>query len=777
MKNKSIITMLCLLMGVGMATTSCQDMLSADSERLSYTVGGDTLYSYWGILKSVQNLGERYVILGECRGDLIDAGDFVTDSVNAILKFGLDGTSESFKDGASRYLKVADYYHVINSCNAYLASADTTRMTSTKDKYMTKEYAQVEAIRAWTYLQLVINYGEVPFYLDPKLSTKDIDDFDINAQDENGNYLNKVNADNLWQKIGSRMQNAYAMQRQYGYPDYSSYGYTTTVCHSTKAMFPAEVVLGDIYLLGNQYEKAAECYYDYFRYNNGGGVLPTSYYSIGYKQLGKNVTGSVTGYPWTETGAVSSDKESVTAIPSSTKALWGTVLLGVDDLYGFKRTNVTTDRRDSVTMDVKIDQDWEQQLHSSDGYELLRSAQVYESYVNPEGNLDDGTTCRLVQFEGVGDARGIPGQRGMGYISNYTSGSYYVGRTENKDYIMKACPGGSFSNVGIMPYRKSQIWLRFAEALNRAGFPGYAFAILKNGIVKNDYWFPTEESDYVIKVARNFMIDSDTNDTIPTDWKTNDLCLITNSNYDPQKSAEEYTKYIEYMVGNYPEITDTTRTFTSGYVVTEYGEWVPDNYQIICNYISKDEMQRANGKEWLNFQLSAFKGSSTLPVYWVSQYPLSSSTVPTSSSYGFESTTGYTDETVTRGIHMKGCGMLKPLERNSYYNYEDMINKKLEEAGKTKLSKKDIYSGNYNALVEQAIEELIVDEEGLELAFEGSRFFDLLRVARRQDNPGEYMYNKIAKRDAKAESWAAPLKSDIKNWYLPLPDYSYRKQN
>ena len=96
-------------MGLSMATTSCQDMLTSDSNRHSYEVAGDTLYSYWGILNSLQYLGERYVILGECRGELIDGGEFATDSVNAILSFGLNGDKESIRDGANRYLKVSEY--------------------------------------------------------------------------------------------------------------------------------------------------------------------------------------------------------------------------------------------------------------------------------------------------------------------------------------------------------------------------------------------------------------------------------------------------------------------------------------------------------------------------------------------------------------------------------------------------------------------------------------------------------------------------------------------
>ena len=47
-------------MTLGMMNTSCKDMLTPDSERHAYEVAKDTLYSYWGILKSLQNIAERY---------------------------------------------------------------------------------------------------------------------------------------------------------------------------------------------------------------------------------------------------------------------------------------------------------------------------------------------------------------------------------------------------------------------------------------------------------------------------------------------------------------------------------------------------------------------------------------------------------------------------------------------------------------------------------------------------------------------------------------------
>jgi|GEM_PF-2874865 len=236
MKRTSFISLLICCIAFSTTFSSCEDMLSPDSERHAYEVGKDTLYSYWGILKSLQNVAERYVILGECRGELVSGTAYVSDSIRTILDFNRDEAV----DGSCRYLKASDYYHVINSCNAYLAMCDRERVTGTLQPYMLKEAAQVEAIRAWVYLQLVQVYKEVPFYTDALLTTDDIDAF-MNAPET-------VTADNLADKLNPFLQQALQIEHEYGYPDYLNYGYTRTVCHSSKAMIPLSLILGDLYL-------------------------------------------------------------------------------------------------------------------------------------------------------------------------------------------------------------------------------------------------------------------------------------------------------------------------------------------------------------------------------------------------------------------------------------------------------------------------------------------------------------------------------------------------
>lgn len=464
MKKKSIIGMLSLSLLMGVSLTSCEDMLSVDTGDKTYVNANDTLYSYWGIMKSVQDIAERYVMLGELRGDLVAPTSYITDTLYSIANF------EDPKDGSCSMLNIRDYYNVINNCNLYIHNADTNQVKS-NIKYMLPEYAQVQAIRAWTYLQLVQNYGEVPFISDPVLSLDVIKNFDYEA--------NLVNKDNLVDKFLELGLTRYV---DTDYPHYGNYNNGATDISATLSFIPVRIVLGDLYLLRGRdvsdYKTAAQYYYDYLKTTES--VLLRDYVeamksrfsSTGYTALATSQGATIWG-AFAQTYKDEEKNEIITSIPSSANTQFGTMLTRVSDIYGYTTTSsqstdvgTNDDGEEEVSTSgaISVTSTYKAQLTPSDAYKGLSDEQTYV-YYNQSSLRREDYTC--------GDARK------MLATTEYT----YEG--EAYTLCSKAAKASTFYYT-IPVYRRCYIWLKLAEAINRAGFPQHAFAILKDGLNRNN---------------------------------------------------------------------------------------------------------------------------------------------------------------------------------------------------------------------------------------------------------------------------------------------------
>lgn len=466
MKNKSIISLFVFLMSFGLATTSCEDMLTPDMDRyVENFTGRDTVNFYLGILSNVQEMIENNVILGEVRGDLCEPTDYVSDTLANVANFVLT------EDGDNGLLNRAAYYKVINQCNFYLARVDTMAQKNSI-YYMRKEFAQVQAIRAWTYMQLVQNYGTVPFITRPVETA--------GTGWETNSPEGTVNADNLLDKLLEHdLMRAYEYERTFGLPNYGTFKTGAVDISHKLTIFPTALVLGDLYLLRgantSDYERAAAFYYDYLEDAGNIGGAMASYLT---RFVGEKETHTPMSDGWENSLTNSySSGEFFTVIPSAANASIGKTLTRVAQIYGFDPHSSTSSSSDdnsgiSLSGQISVELNYKnRQIAPTPSYvRLCESQQVVEEH--PSSNFvefyDDLGDCRI---DGTIKYIRQDGQR-RAFIQKFcprsiTSESYYYG----------------FSFRYNMPvYRKRQVYLRFAEAINRAGFPRHAFAILRNGL-------------------------------------------------------------------------------------------------------------------------------------------------------------------------------------------------------------------------------------------------------------------------------------------------------
>lgn len=106
----------------------------------------------------------------------------------------------------------------------------------------------------------------------------------------------------------------------------------------------------------------------------------------------------------------------------------------------------------------------------------------------------------------------------------------------------------------------------------------------------------------------------------------------------------------------------------------------------------------------------------------------------------------------TIGLHSRGSGYS---DCNKYYMMPDDATLGEQERLDYQISK---------------VEDMIVDEGALEFAFEGTRYYDLLRVALRRNDP-DYLAGRIYARrgEDKTEEVKSEIKSDLsdmKNWFM-----------
>ena len=232
--------------------TSCEDMLKVDSKTLMlekdvrWDSPVDTVYPVLGVIKKMQQVADRTIVLGEIRGDLVALGDkkHVEEDLQDLYRYDF----KSLKSG-NKYDNPLDYYAIITNCNLYKAKVDTTVVRSER-KVMKGEYINILNYRAWAYLQLAQIYGTVLYYDEPITVDKVSDGVPMNIKELAQTLLLDYNDEFI----------TYYDKYPTNYGEFTVQG----TKHQTRKFFiPIRLILGDLNLWAENYAKAALYYHDY----------------------------------------------------------------------------------------------------------------------------------------------------------------------------------------------------------------------------------------------------------------------------------------------------------------------------------------------------------------------------------------------------------------------------------------------------------------------------------------------------------------------------------
>lgn len=435
MKTIKFIGICAALVGVSLATASCDDMLEPDSDLVMYEDGNrldsenDTLYSVMGVVSLMQNVADRTNILGELRGDLVSVTPDGTTALREIATFAAGEDNP--------YNAPESYYAIVNACNYFLATADTA-MARHGRKVFEREYAVIKTFRAWAYLQLALNYGTVPFYTH-FVGTKEAGDAVMQGERRDIIGICNYFIEDLQDCVN-------ILPLDYG----SINGYA-----SAKFFIPVRVLLGDLCLWAGRYAEAAQYYHDFIADNDEPRRLTRNV--VAWNTITLPVEHIVNGYSGAFASLTAADL--LTFIPMESTAFNGTIS-HLDDIY-----NSTEDN------------DYYFQVTRSEALLTLSQAQDYD-FVYIENNKRDTICLRDSVFASeysIGDLR-LYATLDESIVYNSGSSTYAENRLTNRKH--------QTDHVAL--YRLPAVYLRYAEAMNRAGFPSAAFMVLKYGIC-SDY--------------------------------------------------------------------------------------------------------------------------------------------------------------------------------------------------------------------------------------------------------------------------------------------------
>ena len=697
---KSIIKCGLLLLVLGTATVSCEDMFTADNTLVTTELAPqDTLFQMMGIIKRMQKLADRTVLLGEVRADLVDV-----DPLHASAD--IQELAANNVSAANVYNQPSDYYAVINSCNIYLANVDSMRNSQGTRKYFEKEILAAKCFRAWCYLELLKIYGDVPYIRTPVLNSDNAEEIVASGKKEG---MVTIVTDMINDLVNFRAAENDELRQSYGNRTFNGIRYSQMV-------IPVRAMLAELYLwrgsyTGNQtdYINAIRMYHDYF-------TFPGEEINTGRAKANWSSRDSERPSTSDYNSNFLAASQCAGVLPMETSQYYGTVskLRGVFcslDSNNYYPAVVASQR----AKDISKAQDYCQFLVEGGGlpeiYFREHDPNLYSEYKTMEGDL---------RLYSVSD--------GPDNVKDNSSNSHENSSYNNMYYLNRkygtTTNGNSY--LPFVPYfRNNILYLHFAEALNRAGFPETAFAILKYGL-----------SYYTL-----------TNRDIVSKDEFDRLSLITSIGFtvqEPKFTDDDLKK----------QTTGTAAIWSSDvfatYFIVPLDQMNPQRIVEGGNYIQLGIHSFGSGDSEYNdrYFLDDEETKSGLKAY---KEDLELEEVPRLSRNSTHEDSVEYDRVVAYNAYADSVNIAQKDSVDSY-NAEYLASPDIRTKRQAHVSK------------------LILEEEALEGVFEGQRFYDIMRY-QMQEMGGAAIGTTITMPAYIEEKYGTTTKMAGKPWFLKLPSW------
>jgi len=227
-----------------------------------------------GLYGKFMGLADRYVILNELRGDLLD----YTSNADEYLR----QVSTHTVTADNPYASPRPFYELIINCNDALKHFQIMQQEKrmTEDEFI-QRYSDIGALRSFLYLQLGIHFGQVPYVTSPLENVDMVRD---------AASFPKLSFTVL---LDSLIRFSESLPFKELYPAGTNLNITVDGYPTEKFYVNKKVLLGDLYLWKGDYVKAAEWYRQVMETGTQG-VVNGQYYTL-YK-LGWDSNGDVDHY-------------------------------------------------------------------------------------------------------------------------------------------------------------------------------------------------------------------------------------------------------------------------------------------------------------------------------------------------------------------------------------------------------------------------------------------------------------------------------------------------